>query len=164
MTAASRGLEASPPMPAGQVFVDTNVLLYAVHDGDAAKQQRAREWLAALWVRRSGRLSTQVLNEFYSNARKRFAHAISAGDARADVRRYQQWKPWLIDQATVESAWAAESRYQINYWDALMVAAAQHQGCTILLTEDLQHDQRIDKLRIVNPFLLGPELLDAPAP
>jgi predicted nucleic acid-binding protein len=44
-----------------------------------------------------------------------------------------------------------------------MVAAAQHMGCQILLTEDLQHGQMFDKLRIINPFLTGPELLDAPA-
>jgi predicted nucleic acid-binding protein len=143
------------------VFVDTNVFLYAFDDGDLAKQQRARQWISECWVRRCGRVSTQVLNEFYSNARRRFATAISAGDARAEVRRYQAWSPWLIDQPTIESAWAVESRYQINYWDALMVAAAQHQACTLLLTEDLQHGQCIDKLQIVNPFLVGPEILDS---
>lgn len=142
------------------VFVDTNVLLYSFDETDLGKQQRSRQWLTACWQRRCGRLSTQVLNEFYANARKRFASAISAGDARAEVRRYQLWKPWLIDQATIDTAWAAESRYQLNYWDALMVAAAQHQGCTILLTEDLQHDQRIDALRIVNPFQADVSLLD----
>jgi predicted nucleic acid-binding protein len=146
------------------VFVDTNVLLYAFDEADPAKRDLSRAWLAACWRGRCGRLSTQVLNEFYSNARKKFAAAISAGDARSEVRRYQQWKPWLIDQATVETAWAVESRCGINYWDALLVAAAQHLGCTLLLTEDLQHDQRIDRLRIVNPFVVGPELLEAPAP
>jgi predicted nucleic acid-binding protein len=146
------------------VFVDTNVLLYAFDEADPAKRDLSRAWLAACWRGRCGRLSTQVLNEFYSNARKKFAAAISAGDARSEVRRYQQWKPWLIDQATVETAWAVESRCGITYWDALLVAAAQHLGCTLLLTEDLQHDQRIDRLRIVNPFVVGPELLGAPAP
>jgi predicted nucleic acid-binding protein len=145
------------------VFVDTHVLLYAFDDADKKKQERSRDWLAVCWQRRCGCLSTQVLNEFYANARKRFASAISAGDARAEVRRYQQWKPWLIDQATIETAWALESRYQLNYWDALMVAAAQHLGCEWLLTEDLQHGQQIEKLRIVNPFQAGPELLDAAA-
>ncbi|MFT7723019.1 MAG: PIN domain-containing protein [Roseateles sp.] len=144
------------------VFVDTNVLLYAFDDTDLAKRQRARDWLAACWTRRCGRVSTQVLNEFYANARKRFATAISAGDARAEVRRYQAWHPWQIDQPTIETAWAAESRYQLNYWDALMVGAAQHLGCAILLTEDLQHGQRIDKLTLLNPFLAGPDVLDAP--
>lgn len=145
------------------VFVDTNVLLYAFDEADPAKRDRSRAWLAACWRGRCGRLSTQVLNEFYSNARRKFSAAISAGDARSEVRRYQQWRPWQIDQATVETAWAVESRCNLNYWDALLVAAAQHLGCTLLLTEDLQHDQRIDKLRIVNPFLVGPDLLDAPA-
>lgn len=144
------------------VFVDTNVLLYAFDDRDLDKQQRARQWLGECWQRRCGRLSTQVLNEFYANARKRFATAISAGDARAEVRRYQAWAPWVIDQPTVDTAWAAESRYQLNYWDALMVAAAQHMGCTILLTEDMQHGQRIDKLTVLNPFLATPDLLDQP--
>ena len=104
-----------------------------------------------------------MLNEFYANARKKFETAISAGDARAEVRRYQNWKPWVIDHPTVETAWAVESRYGLNYWDALIVASAQHQGCTVLLSEDLQHDQQIDSVRIVNPFLVGPELLDAAA-
>ena len=147
----------------GEVFVDTNVLLYTFDDAYPAKRDRARAWMASCWQRRCGRISSQVMHEFYSNARKRFSSAISAGDARAEVRRYQQWKPWAVDQATVETAWAVESRYQINYWDALMVAAAQHQGCELLLTEDLQHAQTIDSLRIVNPFLLGPEILDATA-
>ena len=143
------------------VFVDTNVLIYSVDDKDPAKRNAARTWIAACWQRRCGRLSTQVLNEFYVNVRRKFPRQLTQGDARAEIRRYQHWKPWTIDQPTVETAWAVESRYGVNYWDALMVAAAQHQGCNVLLTEDLQHDQQIDGVRIVNPFIAGPELLDA---
>jgi len=142
------------------VFVDTNVLLYAFDDQTPAKRDQARRWLEVCWQRRCGRVSTQVLNEFYANARRKFATAISAGDARAEVRRYQVWHPWQIDHPTVETAWAVESRYGLSYWDALMVAAAQQMGCVVFLTEDLQHNQQIDKLRIINPFLVGPELLD----
>lgn len=145
------------------VFVDTNVLLYAFDDAYPDKRDRARAWLRACWQRRCGRLSTQVLNEFYANARKRFHHAIPAGDARAEVRRYQEWLPWQIDHATIETAWAVESRYGLSYWDALRVCAAQHMGCVCLITEDLQHEQQIDKVRILNPFLVGPEVLDASA-
>ena len=142
------------------VFVDTNVLLYAFDDQVPVKREQARRWLESCWQLRCGRVSTQVLNEFYANARRKFATAISAGDARAEVRRYQVWHPWQIDHATVETAWAVESRYGLSYWDALMVGAAQQMGCALFLTEDLQHDQRIDKLRILNPFIVGPELLD----
>ncbi|MBI5259299.1 MAG: PIN domain-containing protein [Burkholderiales bacterium] len=141
-------------------FVDTNVLLYCFDDRDVTKRDRARDWVRRCWELRCGRLSTQVLNEFYSNARRRFADAISAGDARAEVRRYQRWQPWAVDHGTVETAWAVESRFGLDYWDALVVAAAQAQGCRWLLSEDLQHEQQIDSVRILNPFLVGPEVLD----
>ncbi len=143
------------------VFVDTNVLIYGVDDKDIPKRDQARAWIAACWQRGCGRVSTQVLNEFYVNVRRKFPTDVARGDARAEIRRYQLWRPWVIDHATVETAWAVEARYRLNYWDALMVAAAQQQTCDLLLTEDLQHDQHIDGVRIVNPFRAGPDLLDA---
>jgi predicted nucleic acid-binding protein len=148
----------------GPVFVDTNVLVYAADDADPAKRDLARAWLATCWQRQCGRVSTQVLNEFYTVVGRKFRTAVAAGDARAEIRRLQAWRPWQIDHPTMETAWAVEARHRLHYWDALMVAAAQQQGCTLLLTEDLQHDLRIDTLRILNPFLVGPEALDAPAP
>lgn len=145
------------------VFVDTNVLLHCFDDRDIAKRDLARAWVRVCWQRRCGRISNQVLNEFYSNARHQFPTAISAGDARAEVRRYQRWQPWHVDHATMETAWAVESRYRLDYRDALIVAAAQAQGCAWLLSEDLQHEQQIDSVKILNPFLVGPEVLDTPA-
>jgi predicted nucleic acid-binding protein len=139
------------------VFVDTNVLLYCFDARDPDKRAAAQAWVAYCWQRKCGRISTQVLNEFYSNARKKFTSAISAGDARAEVRRYQHWQPWAIDHATVESAWAIESRFDLNYWDALILASAQQQGCGHLLSEDLQHGQQIDGVEVVNPFKTTPE-------
>lgn len=144
------------------VFIDTNVLLYCFDSRDPAKQAGARAWVAYCWQRQCGRISNQVLNEFYSNARKRFSSAIAAGDARAEVRRYQHWQPWPIDHATVESAWAIESRFELNYWDALILAAAQQQGCGHLLSEDLQHGQEIDGVQIVNPFISTPQQIGLP--
>ena len=139
------------------VFVDTNVLLYAEDGANAEKHRQARSWLRALWLTRCGRLSVQVLNEFYVNATRKLEPAVSPGDARAEVRRYQRWRPWLNDHTTVEAAWTVEARWRLNYWDALMVAAAQQQGCTALLTEDLQHDQQFDGVRVVNPFVSSPQ-------
>ena len=49
-------------------FTDTNILLYSVDAADALKQKAARKWLELLWDRSSGRISWQVLHEFYSNA------------------------------------------------------------------------------------------------
>ena len=146
------------------VFVDTAVLLHSEDGADAGRQQRAIEWLTLLWARRCGRLSNQVLNDFYDQATRRLQPAMPAGDARAEVRRYQRWQPWLIDHATVETAWAIESRFGLAYADALVVAAAQQQGCEWLLSPDLPHNLPIDGVRILNPFLIGPAVLDEPQP
>ncbi|MBS7806219.1 PIN domain-containing protein [Variovorax sp. PCZ-1] len=138
------------------VFVDTNVLIYAEDRADAHKQSAAKQWLDWLWQNHKGRLSTQTLNEFYVVA-KRKLEGISQGDARAKVRRYQAWKPWVLDHQTVETAWGIEANYGFNYWDCLILASAQQQGCAYLLSEDMQDGQLIGSVRIVNPFLHSPE-------
>ncbi len=148
---------------ASPVFVDTHVLVYSEDQADPAKHRAARDWLTALWSRRCGRVSTQVLDEFYVVTTHKLKPAMHMGDARAEVRRYQRWQPWVVDQATVETAWGIEARFNVRFWDALMLAAAQHQGCHLMLTEDLQHGQMVDGVRIINPFLVGPDTLDTAA-
>jgi len=142
------------------VFVDTNVLIYSEDGRVPEKQAQALAWLRVLWQRRLGRLSTQVLNEFYTNVTRKIKPPMQPGDARAEVRRYQRWQPWAIDHPTVETAWSVESRFGFSYWDALIVASAQTLGCRYLLSEDLQHGQVVDSVQILNPFLVGPEILD----
>jgi predicted nucleic acid-binding protein len=142
---------------ASNVFVDTNVLLYSEDGRDRRKQAQAIAWLDALWSQEVGRVSTQVLNEFYVNVTRKIAPPMPAGDARAEVRRYQRWQPWQVDHATVEAAWSVESRFGLSYWDALIVAAAQQQSCSLLLSEDLQHEQRFDGVQVINPFKVGPD-------
>ncbi|MBW8778312.1 MAG: PIN domain-containing protein [Burkholderiales bacterium] len=142
------------------VFVDTNVLIYSEDGRVPDKQAQALAWLRVLWQRRAGRLSNQVLNEFYTNVTRKITPPMQAGDARAEVRRYQRWQPWAIDHPTVETAWSVESRFGFSYWDALIVASAQTLGCRYLLSEDMQHGQVVDSVQILNPFLVGPEILD----
>lgn len=146
------------------VFVDTNVLISAEDGAEADKQHSALAWIERLWRARSGRLSTQVLNEFYVNVTRKLKPAMPQGDARARVRRYAAgWNPWQIDHATVETAWAMEARHGLQYWDCLVLAAAQHSGCTLVLSEDMQHEGRFGAVQVINPFLasidevLGPD-------
>jgi predicted nucleic acid-binding protein len=137
------------------VFIDTNVLIYAVDDRDKEKRDRAREWLTHCWENRCGRLSVQVLNEFYVNVRKKIDGVGAIALAKEDIRRYALWKPLPIDEAIIESAWRIETRYAFSYWDSLVVAAAQQQECALLLSEDMQDGQVLDRLKIVNPFSTG---------
>lgn len=144
------------------VFVDTNVLIYSEDGRDPAKQQAALRWLDALWQRGCGRLSTQTLSEFYVNATRRIRPGLAPGEARAKIRRFAAWQPWQIDQATLESAWAVESRFGLQFWDSLVVAAAQHLGCRYVLSEDMAHEQVYGSVQVISPFRSGVELLDMP--
>ncbi len=143
------------------VFVDTSVLILSEDGADRGARDQAMSWLRELWMRRSGRLSTQVLNDFYASVTTRIQPPMPNGDARAEVRRYQRWQPWAVDHATVESAWSIESRFSLPYADALIVAAAKAQGCTLLLSLDLPHDAVFDSVTVLDPKLIGVERLDS---
>ncbi len=136
------------------VFVDTNVLLAADDAHTPIQQTQVRAWLQALWQRRCGRVSTQVLNAYYVSATQHFG--MPQGDARAKLRRLQLWKPWQIDHQTVETAWGVEARFGLAYWDALIVAAAAQSGASYVLSLDLQHQQQIDGITILNPLRTAP--------
>jgi predicted nucleic acid-binding protein len=137
------------------IFVDTNVLLYALDEADQEKQKVAQEWRSALWTSRLGRVSFQVLSEFYVNAVRLRPDA--GDDARAEVRDLLAWNPVVADAALLERGWKLQDRYRLSYWDALIVAAAKAASCGYLLTEDLQAGQKLDGVEVVNPFLRGPD-------
>lgn len=141
------------------VFVDTNVLVYAQDAADDRKRLRAQEWMSTLWASAQGRLSTQVLNEYYVTVTRKLRPRTAAAQARLDVRDLLAWNPVAVDSRLVLAAWDVEERYGFSYWDALIVAAAQIADCEYLLTEDLSDGQRLDRLTVVNPFSHEPQSL-----
>jgi predicted nucleic acid-binding protein len=144
-----------------KVFVDTNVLVYSRDSTEVEKQRQAMEWLASLWRGRNGRLSFQVLQEYYVTVTEKLEPGLDAAAARADVRSLLAWGPLPVDARTVETAWAIQDRYSLSWWDALIVSAAQVADCRLLLSEDLQDGQEFGGLRVVNPFRTSPSSLTA---
>jgi len=136
-----------------RVFVDTNILLYARDSNQPAKQPLALAWLTRCWRERCGRLSFQVLQEYYVNATRKLHPGLPKELARQDVRNLLAWQPVQTDALLLESAWSLSDRYGFSWWDAQIVAAARRADCEILLSEDMQHGLKIEGLRIVNPFL-----------
>jgi predicted nucleic acid-binding protein len=136
------------------VFVDTNVLLYALDRADLKKQQAAREWRDELWKSRRGRISFQVLQEFYAKVIQKWP--AGRDEARAEVRDLLAWLPVTVDAAILERGWKIQDRYRLSFWDSLIVAAAKSAGCRYLLTEDLQANQDLDGVMVVSPFLSNP--------
>lgn len=134
-------------------FVDSNVLVYARDAADPPRQTCAAAILRQLWDDRSGRLSVQVLNEFYVIATRKLSRPLSAEDAWRDVAAFSAWNPQPLDTVVLSAAREVELRYKLNWWDCLIVAAAQAQGCSTVLSEDMQDGMTLSGMRIRNPFV-----------
>ena len=135
------------------VFVDTNVLIYYLDPTDLTKQQASRLWLAELWSNRQGRVSYQVLQEFYSVGTQKWP-ALKA-EIQKEIKELFDWQPVVIKRQIVEDGWQIQGRYRISFWDSLIVSAAKAASCRYLLTEDLQEGQEMDGVVVVNPFRRG---------
>jgi predicted nucleic acid-binding protein len=138
------------------VFVDTNVLVYARDAGERTKQPKAEAWLNHLWRTRSGRLSYQVLSEYYVTVTGKLDPGLPPEEARADVRNLLAWRPIVIDEAVFEEAWALQDRHSVSHWDALILAAAGAARCDRVLSEDLSDGQTYGVVTVVNPFRHDP--------
>ncbi|MHB8475443.1 MAG: PIN domain-containing protein [Steroidobacteraceae bacterium] len=135
------------------VFVDTNILIYA-HDSDSGlKREKAIESLRALWESGSGRVSVQVLQEFYVNATRKLAKPIARSTAREVVGSYGSWIRDATTADTVLRASDIADMAQISFWDALIFASAEQAGATQLFSEDLNAGQSIVGIKIINPLV-----------
>jgi predicted nucleic acid-binding protein len=134
-----------------KVFIDTNVLVYAYDVDAGSKQQTAQDMLLSLWQGRSGAVSVQVLQEFYSTATRKLASPLAKEKARLIANRYARWCVSTTPEE-IRQAFRIEDEANINFWDAMIVAAAIKAGATRILSEDLNHGQVIAGIWIENPF------------
>ena len=136
-------------------FVDTNILMYA-HDKSAGeKHERARTLVEELWRERKGVVSTQVLQELAVNLRRKAARTLDAKATREIVADYLTWQVVVNGGESILEALDLEARFQISFWDALVVQAAQVSGADILYSEDLSDGQTYGTVRVINPLRAG---------
>jgi predicted nucleic acid-binding protein len=140
-------------MSADKVFVDTNILVYA-HDAAAGeKHSRAKALVSQIWNDRCGVLSTQVLQEFYVNIRKKAAAPVSTAEAKQWLTDYLNWEIVVNDGSAVIEAIDLEERYQVSFRDALILHAANSAGASVVYSEDLNHVQQYADLVVQNPLV-----------
>jgi predicted nucleic acid-binding protein len=138
------------------IFVDTNILLYSRDASEPGKQAIASARLAELWENRSGRLSVQVLNEYFVNATRKLDPGLSPEEAWDDIEALSAWNPLPIDMAILTRSFAVQRRYQLSWWDSMIIAAAETAGCTHILSEDLAHGANYFGIIVENPFASPP--------
>jgi predicted nucleic acid-binding protein len=134
-----------------KTFVDANVLIYAYDLDSGRKRQISNSILLTLWQEGSGVVSMQVLQEFYVNATRKLATPMARSAARSVVNDYMKWcMEATSDQ--ISEAFRFEEEYKINFWDALIIAAAFKSGANRILSEDLNAGQRYAGILVENPF------------
>lgn len=139
----------------GLIFVDTNVFVYARQSSEPLKQPIAEQWLESLWNGQTGRTSVQVINECYFTLTRKLKPGLRSDEAWDYVHELFAWNPQPIDRDVALRAKEFERRYRLNWWDSLIVGAAQAQCCTLLLTEDLRDRAVYGGVTVRNPFTLG---------
>ena len=136
-------------------FVDTNILMYA-HDASAgAKHERSKAVVEELWRDRTGIVSTQVLQELAVNLRRKAGRPLDAKATREIISDYLTWHVVVNGGESILEALDIETRYQMSFWDALVLQAAQASGAEVLYSEDLSDGQAYGSVRVINPLRVG---------
>lgn len=133
-------------------FVDTNILMYAHDKAAGAKHDHAKALVERLWRDRAGVVSTQVLQELGVNLRKKARKPLDTKATREVVADYLTWQVVVNGSASILEVLDLEERYQISFWDALIVHAAQSSGAEILYSEDLSDQQSYGSIKVINPL------------
>ena len=131
-------------------FLDTNVLICSIDGKDPAKQVVAREIVVSA-VRGGGFLiSAQVLNEFSNIALLKLK--LSVEEVRKFVSFFSRIGVVSLESRWTDAALLLKQRYETQFFDSLLLAAAQENGCDEILTEDLNDGQMYGSVKAVNPF------------
>lgn len=133
-------------------FVDTNILIYA-HDLDAGERHElARALIRELWESGRGALSIQVLQEFFVTVTRRIPAPLAIDEAAQAVEDFAQWSLHAPEAGDVLDAIAIHRRYDISFWDAMIINSASKLGCQTVYSEDLNAGQLYGGVQAVNPF------------
>jgi predicted nucleic acid-binding protein len=131
-------------------FVDTNVLVYA-HDGGAGrKHEQALNLLRRLFSEGAGAVSIQIFTEFYSVAIRKLA--MTSEEAEIVIADLGGWILHRPTHADLLAAAQLHRRYQVAWWDALVIQSATRLGCATLWSEDLGDGHRYGSVTVRNPF------------
>ncbi len=134
-----------------RVFIDTNIWVYASLD---SQKEGVKRMISVELIDRYKTIfvSTQVLNEFYSVLLKNGFPDDRIIVFLNDIISNTFVIPQNIE--IVKFAWSLKLKYKCSLWDSLIIASALQNNCSVLFSEDLQHNQTINgSLKIINPFI-----------
>ena len=139
----------------GRAFLDSNVIVYAISDEDRQKSNVARTLMRSLIESRRGVISAQVLGESFVTLTHKGKHPLLPQDAIADIKGLRCFRIVPLTGDLVFRALDIQQEFQLSYWDALIIAAAESAGCATVWSEDLSDGQKYGDVTVRNPFAGG---------
>ncbi|MGQ9778435.1 MAG: PIN domain-containing protein [Bacillota bacterium] len=140
-------------MPDADVFIDTNVLVYAYDRAEPEKQARALEVLDRLARTGTGAVSAQVLAEFTVVVTSKLPAPLTLEEAYARVENFLRiWRLVDLTGMIVLEAIRGVREHRFNYWDAQIWAAARLNQIPLVISEDFPDGAVVEGVRFVNPF------------
>lgn len=134
-------------------LIDTNVLVYAYDRSEPEKQRRALLVLDRLARAGDGRLSAQVLSEFFVTVTHKIAAPLTVVQARERLQHYARiWPVFPVTAQVVFEAVRGAAEHQFSFWDAQIWAAARLNRVSMVLSEDFNPGAAIEGVRFVDPF------------
>ena len=132
------------------IFLDTNILVYAALNQNPEKHRKAVVLIRDLLANGDGAISAQVVNEFTNVMFKKTRRTAE------EIRTLNQlFSPMLrldMTAGLADRAITLKDQYGIQYYDALIVAAAERLSCESIYSEDLSDGATYGNVRIANPF------------
>jgi predicted nucleic acid-binding protein len=128
------------------------VLAYAYGLAGGRKWEVARRLVDGLWASRNGALSVQVLQELYVTVTRKAVPPLPPEQARTIVDRLTLWPVVEPSARDVLDAIDNSVRWQISFWDAMLLTAANKAGAAVLWSEDLNSGQVYSGVTVRNPF------------
>ncbi len=137
-----------------KVFLDTNILIYAVDTSPAfrRKQEIARKLIATHIQNETGVISIQVLQEFFVVSTGKMKVPLSSEEALEYIHYLSILEIVQPNFDMVITAIHLRQKHLLSFWDAMVIQTARTSDCSLLLSEDLNSGFRLGSLTIQNPF------------
>lgn len=134
-------------------FCDANVVVYAYDTSAGAKHDQARQLLERLWLEGIGAVSIQVLQELFVTLTRKIRQPLNTPTARTIIADLATWHVVTPTPSDVLAAIDATASWNVSFWDAMILVAAQRSGASVVWSEDLNAGQTFDTVTLRNPFL-----------
>lgn len=132
-------------------FLDSNILVYALDDADPRKREIAQNLIKRAVLGELS-ISTQTLAEFSATLLHRFSRQFSPDEITGILDALAPIRLVVPDAGMVRRAVEAHAAYGLQFYDGMIVAAAERAGCKRILSEDLNAGQKYFGVAVENPF------------